>query len=189
MNHKGPLSRRASSTNIINPYSRNARIHPRLQQEPKYITKEEFDEILEKQFQLAVTTLEKDLSDKIEKQFTSKIEQTNESLGQLEEELLKKMEVLSNILPNDSDNKKEIVGERDYFRDEYIKCQNSSFSQYAEFSKIIAEYQKIIITLIDSIINKQNIPEDTSRSLHNIGILQKTKSQESVKIPKLNNML
>jgi hypothetical protein len=188
MNHKGPLSRRASSTNIVNPYSRNARLHPRLQ-EPKYITKDEFDEILEKQFQNAVSKLEEDLSSKIEKQFSCKIEQTNESLAQLEEELLKKMEVLTTILPNESDNNKQIVDERDYFRDQYIKCQNSTFSQYAEFSKIIAEYQKIIITLINSIINKQNIPEDTSRSLHNIGILQKTKSQESVKIPKLSNIL
>lgn len=190
MNRNPPLSRRTSSTHTpINPYHssrtpRSSRLHPKLAETQKYITKEEFDEILEKQFQAAVAKLEQDLMNKMEEQIYSKLEETNESITQLEEELIKKMTVLSSIIPTDmGDNKKEMLSERNYFRNEYIKFQNGSFTQYTEFSKIIAEYQKIIVNLIDTIINKESISDDTSRSLRNIGILQRNRSQESIKLP------
>lgn len=127
-NRQPQLMRRSSATS-----------HPlSTKNDAKYITKQEFDDIMGKHFTEAVDSLKFSINETLSKQ-----------------EL------------------QELVKERDYYRDKYNELVESRYQDYKDFSKIISEYQKILVTSCDVLTRRS---EDTNKGLRNIGILQRNSS-------------
>jgi hypothetical protein len=71
----------------------------------------------------------------------------------------------------------EVIKERDFYKEKCEKLRESRYQDHNEFSKIIAEYQKILIDACDGLLKKS---EDTGKGLRNIGVMRRNSSAVDV---------
>lgn len=141
MQHRQPSLTRKSSLTSNLPSSR-------IIDHAKYITKDEFDQMLNKHFLEAVDKLRYTL-----------VETVNDMLNKSE--------------------MKDLVKERDYYRDKCEKLRESRYQDHQEFAKITGEYQKILVNACEGMLSGRDNPNrcnDTSRGLQNIGVLRRASS-------------